>query len=124
MDPTESSASFRLPTEAEFAAFASSNIAEARRRAWRELHRTARGMVAEAQKGLGWIDDHREEIRDFWHASRKQLESEWRFLLDLIDPLTDIDGRLAEQRGLIEKGRQGLNLAPAVTTSSQPKGAL
>jgi hypothetical protein len=34
VDPSESPASFRLPTEAEFAAFASSNVAEARR-AWK-----------------------------------------------------------------------------------------
>jgi hypothetical protein len=47
-------------------------------------------MFAGIQRGFAWIDEHRDEIGEFWEGAKGRSDGDWAYLLDLIDPFTAI----------------------------------
>jgi hypothetical protein len=58
------------------------------RLAWDGFVQSARVVVEAVEQAGALIEENRDEIRSFWGAARQRSKSDWRYLLDLIDPFT------------------------------------
>jgi hypothetical protein len=80
----------RLLPRQEDLAEAGTSFIESLRLAWSGLQQAAARAAAAVEEGFAWIEGHRDEIREFWNAARARIDSDWRYLLDLVDPGTAI----------------------------------
>jgi hypothetical protein len=78
---------WKLPSGAEVRA-SITRAADETLQALSGLQQSASAVVTEVGRGLRWIDEHREGIAGFFEDSKEHRDTAWRYVLDLVDPLT------------------------------------